>query len=108
MRRELDDFDEAHAAGDDERTVEADIAFHEVILQASGNPFLGTITQPLAEALFKSRRVTTSSPEVRVRAQAHHRNILMHIEAGDPAGAKEAMRAHMTQTHEDIMRLGTQ
>lgn len=105
MSQLLDEFDRAHAAGDNEAAVKADIDFHEAILQASGNPFLGTIMQPLGEALHKSRHVTTSSPEVRVRAQTHHRKILDRIAAGDASGAKDAMRAHMTQTRDDIVGL---
>lgn len=106
MAKLLDEFDQAHAIQDDERLVAHDIAYHEAILHASGNPFLASIMQPLSEALFRSRRVTTSSSDVRSRAQEHHRNIFDKIQAGDAAGAKEAMRAHMTQTHDDIVRLG--
>ena len=103
MRDLLDRYD---AAGDDVDEVAAlDIAFHEAILAASGNPFLAAIMQPLAEALAASRRTTAARPEVRARAQEHHRRIADRIAARDAVGAKDAMRAHMTQTHDDIAAL---
>lgn len=102
MRELLDHYDVAAAAGDVEETVHYDIAFHDAILRASGNPFLATILQPLAEALFASRRITSARPDVRIRAQSHHRAILQQLELGDARGAKDAMRAHMTQTRDDF------
>ncbi|WP_353082341.1 FadR/GntR family transcriptional regulator [Tessaracoccus lapidicaptus] len=103
MRDLLDRYD---AAGSDVDEVAAlDIAFHEAILAASGNPFLAAIMQPLAEALAASRRTTAAREDVRSRAQEHHRRIADRIAAGDAPGAKDAMRAHMTQTHDDIAAL---
>ncbi|WP_406712380.1 FadR/GntR family transcriptional regulator [Trueperella pyogenes] len=105
MESVLDGYD---AAKDAEEAVALDISYHELILHASGNPFLSAIMQPLSEALLTSRRFTTSSADVRRRAQKHHRRIFDCIRAGDAQGAKDAMRAHMSQTHDDIVRLGTQ
>ncbi|MDO5676198.1 MAG: FadR/GntR family transcriptional regulator [Propionibacteriaceae bacterium] len=102
MRVALERYDVASAADDVEGTVRFDIAFHDAILVASGNPFLATIMQPLAEALYTSRRITSSRREVRDRAQSHHRRILAQLERGDSVGAKEAMRAHMSQTRDDF------
>lgn len=105
MTQLLDQYDEASACGDVEATVRIDLDFHWAILDASGNPFLSTIMQPLSQALSNSRRITSSRPEVRDRAQRHHRNILDRIAAQDASGAKDAMRAHMTQTREDFTSL---
>lgn len=102
MGRLLDEYDEADAAGNVEEVVRLDIEFHEAILAASGNPFLATIMQPLAQALYTSRHTTSSVAEVRTRAQKHHRKILAAITDGNAARAKEAMRAHMTQTRDDF------
>lgn len=102
MRAILEDYDAAAEDGDVEAAVEADIAFHELIMNASGNPFIPSMMQPLETALRKSRRTTTEHGRIRSRAQAHHYGILEAIAAQDVAGAKTAMRAHMTQTREDI------
>lgn len=105
MRELLDRYDSAGERGAVDEVAALDIAFHEAILAASGNPFLAAIMQPLAEALSASRRTTAAREDVRSRAQEHHRRIADRIAAGDPAGAKDAMRAHMTQTHDDIAAL---
>lgn len=102
MSRSLEEFDACAETGDMEGVARADLNFHQALLSASGNPFLSAIMQPLEHALHASRRDTTAIAEVRTRAQAHHRNILACIEAGDANRAKEAMRAHMTQTRRDI------
>lgn len=102
MRELLDSYDDAAARGDLDEVVRLDIEFHSAILRASGNPFLATIMTPLAEALHTSRATTAARADVRDRAQGHHRRIAEMIAAGDPDGAKDAMRAHMTQTHDDI------
>ena len=105
MQSLLDRYDAAGERKDVDEVAALDIAFHEAILAASGNPFLAAIMQPLAEALSASRRTTAALVEVRSRAQEHHRRIAERIAAGDAAGAKDAMRAHMTQTHDDIAAL---
>lgn len=101
----LNRYDAAATADDVDEVAELDIAFHEAILAASGNPFLAAIMQPLAEALSASRRTTAAREDVRSRAQEHHRRIFRAIADGDPGTAKDAMRAHMTQTHDDIAAL---
>lgn len=105
MRQLLDRYDEAAVGDDVEVVASLDIRFHELILEASGNPFLAAIMQPLAEALSASRRTTAARPDVRARAQEHHRRIAERIADRDVAGAKNAMRAHMTQTRDDISAL---
>ncbi|CAM4325756.1 MULTISPECIES: FadR/GntR family transcriptional regulator [Corynebacterium] len=98
----LERFSEAAAAGDLEGANRADVDFHNQILRATKNPFLMAVMRPLEGALAESRRRTTADPEVRSRADWHHRKILQAISAGDSEGAKNAMRAHMNQTWEDL------
>ena len=95
-------FEEADEAGDLEGVNRADVEFHNQILRATKNPFLMSVMRPLDGALAESRRRTTADPEVRARADWHHRQILKAIAAGDAEGAKNAMRAHMDQTWTDL------
>lgn len=105
LRALLDAYDVAARADDTDEVVRLDLAFHEGVLAASGNPFVAVIMQPLTEALTASRATTASQRAVRARAQVHHRAILDRIAEHDVPGAKQAMRAHMDQTHEDISTL---
>lgn len=102
MRAHLDEFDAALESGDVEAALMSDIAFHSDVVAASANPFLQTIMTVLESPLMRSRRATTAIPEVRERAREHHRTIFAAIEAGDASAAKNAMRAHMTQTKQDL------
>lgn len=102
MVQALEVFDEAAGKKDIEKVANADLAFHNAILRASGNPFLPPIMQPLQEALESSRRHTSTNPSIRNRARSHHWAIFEAIKSRDQDGAKNAMRDHMTQTRSDI------
>lgn len=102
LEAHLASFARAEQTGDIDGIARADLAFHTAILSASENPFLPAIMFPLVDALSASRRHTSSDPEIRERAAGHHRAILAAIAAGDETAAKNAMRAHMTQTRDDI------
>lgn len=103
---ELDGFLTAYARaedrGDIDAVAQADLSFHSAILTASANPLLPAVLLPLQAALTASRKHTSSDPQIRKRATGHHRAILDAIIAGDEMRAKDAMRAHMTQTRDDI------
>ena len=99
----IERIDEAGDGQDVPAVVEADMAFHSSIMEASGNPFVPTIMIPLSQAFKASRAITSADPEVRRRAQWHHRKILRAIRSGDEQGAKDAMRSHMTQTRADLL-----
>ncbi|MDU7360345.1 MAG: FadR/GntR family transcriptional regulator [Propionibacteriaceae bacterium] len=100
----LTDYDDASQAGDIDAIVQRDLDFHRQILVASGNPLLAPVMSALDHAARRSRRITSEQSEVRARARGHHRAILKAISDGDPTRAKDAMRAHMTQTAEDLAR----
>lgn len=102
LRALLDGYDAAGQSGDVAEVADLDLAFHAGILSATGNPFITAIMAPLTEALTRSRAYTAAQPAVRARAQVHHRRILECIAEQDAQGAKDAMRAHMDQTHDDI------
>ena len=104
LTRCLADYDHASEAGDLDTIVQRDLDFHRQILVASGNPLLAPVMSALDHAARRSRRITSEQREVRERARSHHRAILAAISDGDPTRAKNAMRAHMTQTAEDLAR----
>lgn len=102
MSEALDRFDEAVEANNTDAIAQADIDFHDAILQASGNPFISAILHPLRGALAKSRVDTTEVVEVRDRAREHHWAIFAAIKNHDHQAAHEAMAAHIVQTMDDI------
>ena len=81
--------------------IEADLDFHLAMAEAAGNPLvlslLDSIVDLLRELRLRIFRVD-GGPE---RGQFHHKRILEAIERGSPQAARELMRAHLRQVHED-------
>jgi DNA-binding FadR family transcriptional regulator len=102
LQQLLQDMGDAVEADDVELFVEADIAFHDAIMRASGNAFIPLMFEPFGRLLVEGRRETSSVPEIRANALAHHAQILRALEAADPALARAAMESHMGQTADDL------
>ena len=84
--------------------VEADIAFHDVIMHATANMFIPFMFEPFGNLLIKARTETSAYPEIQVNAIAAHEAILEALTAGDPERSRDAMEAHMNQTQADLRR----
>lgn len=92
----------AHERGDVAAVAEADLAFHALLFKAADNVFLDALFEPLASVLRTLRRQTSAVPDIRSHALEWHAAILRAVVAGDPQAAREAMRAHLLQTEEDL------
>jgi DNA-binding FadR family transcriptional regulator len=92
----------AAEAGDDD-TLEADIAFHVAILQASGNPFYAQFRDVVTTALQTSIRFTNRF-KGRSASLPAHEAVKLAIEAGDALAAQAAMEIIIR----DVMVLITQ
>lgn len=108
LRQALKAIDAAVAAGRD--GVAEDLAFHQVVARATGNPqfqrLLGFLEQYLREAM----RVTRGN-EARHRAFAdavrtEHHAIVEAIAAGDAAGARRAAARHMARAADRLVAGG--
>jgi DNA-binding FadR family transcriptional regulator len=77
-----------------EAQVAADLEFHAVLAEASGNPLFGLVLAPMQGLLIESRRRTLGRHGARL-AHEHHAAILEAVRRGDEAGAVEAMRRHL-------------
>lgn len=74
---------------------EADVAFHQALIAATGNRALGNMTSPVHQALAAARR-PLARPEYRLeRGLPEHRRILAAIASRDPGEARAAMCAHL-------------
>jgi DNA-binding FadR family transcriptional regulator len=79
------------AEGGDDHPLEADIAFHVSILEASGNKFYAQFRDVVTTALTTSIRFTNRF-EGRTASLPAHKAVLNMIEAAEPAGAHAAMQ----------------
>ncbi|SRR5579885_1001526 len=85
--------------------VEGDSAFHLTLLRAARNRVLERMTQPMHELLQYAQALTDAIPGVLTRALADHEAIADAVMRRDPAGARNAMRAHLAQTQRDIISI---
>jgi len=102
MEQALTDMETAAADGDVDRFVTADIAFHQAVLDAAGNPFISALFDPLGQLLIDARRQTSAHADIRTHAIEQHRNVLVAIRAQDPEQARWAMHGHLRQTENDL------
>lgn len=74
-----------------------DSAFHHAVHRAGNNKVLEHVIDGLAEAIHETRMESLSEPGRPRNSLLAHRRILEAIEAGEPARAADAMRAHLRQ-----------
>ena len=96
-----------HQRNDLDLFVDADIAFHDVIMRASGNIFVPFMFEPFGELLVQARRQTSAVPAVQDHAIAEHEHILECLVGGDPVQCRAAMESHMSQTQADLRNIVT-
>jgi GntR family transcriptional repressor for pyruvate dehydrogenase complex len=104
MRESFEQMIELRGPADVAAFTTADIAFHDAMLAASGNPFVPALLNSFAPLLYSTRRETSEVPEIREHAIEHHRLILAAIESRDADAARRAMTDHLGQTFDDYER----
>lgn len=85
--------------------VEADLAFHDLILHASENVFVAVLFKPLHWVLQKRHTETSGVPEIQEHTIGHHQDIAEALRSGDAGRARDTMDAHVQQTLEDLKNL---
>lgn len=102
LKEHVEKMQAAHEVNDVAAFVEADLAFHDVILHASGNVFVAVLFEPLHRVLEARRTETSAFPEIQEHAIGHHRKIAAALDSRNPHEARLAMDAHMQQTLDDL------
>ncbi|WP_427015463.1 FadR/GntR family transcriptional regulator [Pseudarthrobacter sp. P1] len=102
LAQHLDAMRAAHRENDVAGFVAGDLAFHDVILHASGNVFVAVLFEPLHRVLETRRAQTSAVADIQDHAIGMHAAILSALESGDPEAARIAMDNHMTQTLDDL------
>lgn len=101
----VDAMRQAHSINDVTAFVAADLAFHDLILKASGNVYVSVLFEPLHRVLEKRRTETSAVPAIQKHAIGHHQNIAEALQSGNSGRSREAMDAHMQQTLDDLKTL---
>ena len=76
-----------------------DFEFHKVVAQASNNPLFGILISPLNEAIFEIIWTGSTTPGAIEEACTFHQMIINSIKERNVQKAKDAMQAHLDQSH---------
>lgn len=90
--------------GKPEGYVDADVQFHVEIAQATQNPALLVLLEPLSELLRESRVQTYCGPQMVKLRLKQHEQIFKMIRIQDVQGARTAMSDHLADTERDLQR----
>ena len=83
-----------------ERFVKADLDFHNALVEASQNPLLPILLEPISDHLLEFRRQASSAPGAVESALNYHRQILNCVKARDASGCRDLMREHLAKAEE--------
>jgi GntR family transcriptional repressor for pyruvate dehydrogenase complex len=78
-----------------------DIAFHQAVAAASGNPILSALVNMVAEQFRELRQRTIDRAHDLKEAADEHRAIYLALRARDPDRARRAMRDHLERAYRD-------
>jgi GntR family transcriptional repressor for pyruvate dehydrogenase complex len=86
--------------------VKADLDFHAVLAEATGNPLFQVVLSPIRELLIQSRWRTLDRYGAGL-AHRHHTRILAAVRAGNAAAAAAAMREHLEANLQHLGEIDT-
>ncbi len=88
-----------------EEFVEADLDFHLALAEATQNPIIPALLDPIINLLREQRILTTLIEGVAQHGQTNHKIIIEAMKLRDPDAAREAMRNHLEQIRKDSEKL---
>ena len=88
-----------------EEFVEADLDFHLALAEATQNPIIPALLDPIINLLREQRILTTLIEGVAQHGQSNHKIIIEAMKRRDPDAAREAMRRHLEQIRKDSEKL---
>lgn len=95
-------MDKMEAAMDNvEEFVEADLDFHLALAEATQNPIIPALMDPIIDLLREQRIRTTLLKGVAQHGQYNHKIIMDAVKRRDPQATREAMRHHLEQIRKD-------
>ncbi|WP_296953094.1 FadR/GntR family transcriptional regulator [uncultured Massilia sp.] len=88
-------------------SVEADVRFHQLVAQATGNRYFVELLGQLGNAIIPRARLDTPALDTRPadyleRLDREHEDIFRAIQRGDAEAARAAMRTHLSNSRERL------
>lgn len=98
-------FEETLKAGNDAgKAARIDLEFHEAITRATGNRYLFELLAQLRGHIFRFRLVSLKKRENYQNIIRDHQNLIAGLEKHDPDAASAAIRNHIENQREIILR----
>lgn len=105
LKDALLNFEEKTGNGDASEIAKADVAFHDVIFEATGNMRLGQLVNNLAEQMYRYRFEYIKDESGHNRLIKEHRRIYDAIVSGNAEDATTEISIHIKNQEESIIRL---
>ncbi|MFH1059458.1 MAG: GntR family transcriptional regulator [Pseudomonadota bacterium] len=95
LEKSLEQFEEALARRDEERLLELNVRFHDLLYQAAGSKLLQRLLSELKDELERISRVMMSNMPAGHWSVGEHRGLVEAIKAHDPATAGRLAQEHV-------------
>jgi GntR family transcriptional regulator, rspAB operon transcriptional repressor len=105
LDRSIADQERALRADDLAAWLRADDAFHDVVLEMSGNERLWRYAQSLGDQAYRARLFTHRLRPKPTRSTADHRSVAAAIRAGDGRKARSLHQAHRRRARDEILSI---
>jgi GntR family transcriptional regulator, transcriptional repressor for pyruvate dehydrogenase complex len=80
------------------RAARLDVEFHDLLANSSDNVLFPVLLESMVGVMLVVREMGLQVPGAFPRALQYHRRILEQVRAGDPAGARQAMLDHLSDS----------
>lgn len=104
LKKACDEFEKATETGDATTIAEADVALHDIIVQATGNRRLIQLINNLSEQMYRYRFEYIKDEKEHDNLINEHRMIYESILRGDKVKAAEAAKLHIDNQERSITR----
>lgn len=104
LKEAYNSFNEAVLTNDATVMAKADVAFHNIIIEATANERLISIINNLGEQMYRYRFEYIKDESKRDDIKSEHKALLDSILSGDVAAAKEASNVHIDNQEKAILR----
>ena len=104
LKKACRQFEEATHSGDTTAIAKADVAYHDIIVQATGNQRLQQLVNHLAEQMYRYRFVYLKDVSQHEKLVEEHREILECILQRDKKKASEAAKKHIDNQENSMIQ----
>ena len=104
LKKACDTFEEAVKTKDVKQIAQADVALHDIIVEATGNQRLIQLVNNLSEQMYRYRIEYLKDVKSRRSLVEEHDALYERMKNRDLAGAQKMIREHIERQQESIMQ----